>query len=451
MKPQYLKIILTNILCLFIINASYRLSLRLYVPPWPTTLNVIMYELYPNGASTGRMCNYGNLTYGCTAYCNNFIDVCQRIQTFFYPYGGSTINIPLETYYLLDVMSAEMDPSIYKESQTLKALAIAERSYIGYHISHQSLINNSTQYQVFIPYKFDAQNPWSTPLEPNVVEPCSNIALLNSAQRRACDAVALKYYISPAGSDEPARTNHFMDVRDNTYSSGDQSYLIGVQEPISTACDAVTPCYPPGPNCTIYGMSQRGAGRWVLGHECSYLEAPTYPGNSNGEEWSVRWFSEQQILFHYYTGVYLRDKDTGAYIGSSYRWNPLQIDGLPTIIHSNNSYPITINVQNTGIEDWSCAYPNFNYQLNYKWTKYGYIEYIGQNPVGLCPQARGSSSVKTVEITVPNWGPGLYALHFDVYVTSANGNFWFSNIGWPTYSIRFCLDGTCMFLPITRR
>jgi len=49
---------------------------------------------------------------------------------------------------------------------------------------------------------------------------------------------------------------------------------------------------------------------------------------------------------------------------------------------------------------------------------------------------------------IPNWGPGAYAIRFDIYVTSAYGNFWFSDYGWPTYSVSVCVDGPCqVFIP----
>lgn len=49
---------------------------------------------------------------------------------------------------------------------------------------------------------------------------------------------------------------------------------------------------------------------------------------------------------------------------------------------------------------------------------------------------------------IPNWGPGAYTLRFDIYVTSANGNFWFSEQGWRTYNVSVCVDGPCKgFIP----
>ena len=50
---------------------------------------------------------------------------------------------------------------------------------------------------------------------------------------------------------------------------------------------------------------------------------------------------------------------------------------------------------------------------------------------------------------IPAWGPGAYTIRFDIYVTSANGNFWFSDYGWPSYDVGVCVDGECKaFIPL---
>ena len=50
---------------------------------------------------------------------------------------------------------------------------------------------------------------------------------------------------------------------------------------------------------------------------------------------------------------------------------------------------------------------------------------------------------------IPNWGPGAYTIRLDIYVTSAYGNFWFSDSGWPPYSVSVCVDGPCqVFIPL---
>jgi len=50
---------------------------------------------------------------------------------------------------------------------------------------------------------------------------------------------------------------------------------------------------------------------------------------------------------------------------------------------------------------------------------------------------------------IPNWGPGAYTLRFDIYGTSAYGNFWFGDSGWPTYDVSVCVDGPCKaFIPL---
>jgi len=69
----------------------------------------------------------------------------------------------------------------------------------------------------------------------------------------------------------------------------------------------------------------------------------------------------------------------------------------------------------------------------------------------VCGTPKGDPS-PTVNLTmenIPNWGPGAYTLRFDIYGTSAYGNFWFGDSGWPTYDVSVCVDGPCKaFIPL---
>ncbi|PKO19558.1 MAG: hypothetical protein CVU38_21555, partial [Chloroflexi bacterium HGW-Chloroflexi-1] len=56
--------------------------------------------------------------------------------------------------YLRDVVPQEMGPAAYHPT-AIQAQAIAARSFAYYHIRQGSSINNSTQYQAFIPRKYD--------------------------------------------------------------------------------------------------------------------------------------------------------------------------------------------------------------------------------------------------------------------------------------------------------
>ncbi len=209
--------------------------------------------------------------------------------------------------------------------------------------------------------------------------------------------------------------------------------------------------------CSLYpedcghgrGMSQKGASRWARGNLSFNI-------NRDLGAWSVRWERAEQILVHYYTSVHIRDTgNNNALLTPSYRWNPLQInwgtsDNRPPAMSHGGTYTISVEVQNTGVSDWTCGYPNFSYALRCRWAKAGFGEVTGSGSASVCGTSKGDPS-PTVNLTIqniPNRGPGAYTLRFDIYVTSANGNFWFSEQGWRTYNVSVCVDGPCKgFIP----
>ncbi len=398
-----------------------------------------MFELiYPGGGNTYVPCSSDDTSFGCTAFVGD--------DNHPYPYGtANPVTIPIETDHFLDVVPQEM--GTYYHPTALQAQAIAARTYAYWHIHQGSTINNSNEFQVFIPYKFESLPPATFP--DNTSDPCAS-SNLNANQRIVCGAVAPRHYVSYGtypNDDLPAFTEFTSDVYDHTISHPQQGtlypYLLGVDNPISTACDAN--------NFGHYrGMSQEGASRWARGNQCSYAAQGDMP-------WSVHWERPEQILVHYYTGVHLRDAgNNNALLTPSYRWNPLQInrgtpDNRPPAMSHGGSYPISIEVQNTGVSDWTCGYPNFSYELRYRWAKAGHGEVTGSSWASVCGTPKGDPS-PTVNLTIqniPNWGPGAYTIRFDIYVTSAYGNFWFSDYDWPPYRVSVCVDGPCqVFIPL---
>jgi len=138
------------IICLIssLIPTSESKAAYLTVPPWPTNVPVNMYELLDRGDITGTQCSTGDIVYGCTAFCYNSTIACEQSQLIGYPYSTSTIYIPIEKYYLLDVVSSEMNPWKWSELVALQAQAIAARSFIGYHLNNSlGLINNSMNFK----------------------------------------------------------------------------------------------------------------------------------------------------------------------------------------------------------------------------------------------------------------------------------------------------------------
>ncbi|MBK7201924.1 SpoIID/LytB domain-containing protein [Candidatus Amarolinea dominans] len=225
----------------------------------PTNITVRMYRLFSGGGSTGILCSSNDTSYGCTAFVGD--------SGHAYPYGtNNPITIPIETDYLLDVVPSEVSVEAFHPT-AIQAQAIAARSYAYWHINQGSTINNSTQFQVFVPYAFEVLPPTTFP--DNSGDPCASNNL-NDDQRIVCSAVAPRHYISYGtypNDDLPAFTEYFADIPNRTLNGG-QPYLIAVDDPISSHPDIVQDGHG-------HGMSQKGASRWARGN-LSYSE-PDYP------------------------------------------------------------------------------------------------------------------------------------------------------------------------------
>jgi hypothetical protein len=415
------------------------------IPTIPYTpepsIRVKMNALDNNGAaSRDTLCGKedGRFLYGCTAFCVDSgvdPDRCNREQRLAYPYGEDSVPwLDIEGDYLPDVLSQEMGPDF--EDVSLLAGAIAMRSYVLqlFEWLEDHTINNSTQYQAFIPYKFNTYQPASPGIACGVPDP-----LLDEKQRRICNAIAPRYYLSPDYNDYPARANHIGDILGNTETAYDKEgniekpYLIGVNDPISFSCYAYTVNED-----QRYGMSQSGANRWVRGNQC-YLDS------YGSEPWSVRWTTAEQILFHYFTRVQLRDASNGKQILSpDWRWNPLRIewgtpDNQPPVMVAGRTSTFKIEIQNTGIDTWSCDFegeipiPREYYRLRYRWlTSDAAIITTGEG-VPVCDLEPGSSTSVELPVWIPANLPGEYILRLDMYHTSTY--FWFSDGGWPPYDV----------------
>ena len=409
----------------------------------PDSITVTMYRLvYPGGGNTNIACqlNPPDENWGCTWF-DRFHYPSDQVRP--YPYATNPIAIPIETDYLLDVVPQELPP--YYHPTAVQAQAIAARTYAYWHINQGSTINNSISYQAFIPYKFESLPPATFPDNPS--DPCAS-SNLNTDQRIVCGAVAPRYYISYGtypNDDLPAFTEFTGDVYDHTISHPQQGtlypYLLGVDNPISTACDAN--------NYGHYrGMSQEGASRWARGNQCSYATQGDMP-------WNVRWERAEQILVHYYTGVHIRDA-TGTRLTPEYRWNPLNIDwgtpdNRPPIMYYGGSYPVTVQVQNTSIYDWPID--GQSWALFYHWAKAGFGEMASGNRAWTTGDMPKGDPPYTFSLTIndiPNWGPGAYTLKFDMLLFTYGGTYWFSTTyGWPTYDVGICVDGPCkVYIPL---
>jgi hypothetical protein len=433
-----------------------------YTPP--SNITVRMYRLNLDGSpwvdqSTGNraLCSYTSTVYGCTAFTGNW--------TYRYPYGyANPVTVPIETDYLLDVVSQEMG-ILTSHSIARHAQAIVARSY-AYHREHFDshtgtlTMNNSTEAQVFIPYRWEKWGNQSH-FSPNPSNPCHwwQDDFL-PPQRAVCAAVnASKNYVTGVnhvydlpstplfGTNAPAFTKYFQDTYNHspTATLTEPSlvpgttrpvypYLVGVVDPVSSHPNVPTVLHR-------HGMSQNGASRWAYGN---------MGWQGNLDRWSVTWNSVEQILVHYYTNARVRTQNGNSTIPDG-RWNPLKIgwgtaNNQPPQMQHGSAYPITVELQNTGTQDWTCNFPSENYALKYRWTRHG-NQATGTGQASVCGIARGRAS-QPLNLTIqniPNWGPGTYGLHFDV--ESINGEIRL----WSTYTVLVCVGNQpCgeAFLPL---
>ncbi len=239
--------------------------------------------------------------------------------------------------------------------------------------------------------------------------------------------------------DKPTQANHFSDVANRTEDvSFDDLALVGVEDPISINQQ---PCPASGAaSFNHYGLSQIGANRWARGNRCG-IDLP-------GELWSVQWTRAEQILFHYFTRVHLRDANNDKQIISpAWRWNPLKFqwkatDSQPPVLRIGSSYQAVIQIQNTGIYPWQCIgldgfpIPDSRYNLRYFWSSTGPSGWwqLGKGEVSVCDIQPGDPSPeKIIAIDDIPTTAGHYILHFDINDTVKNS--WFRSGGWPTYDV----------------
>ncbi len=423
---------------------AHRATITPYIPPVDITLQV--YQLTLGGARRlpYTLCEPGSTAWGCTVFCNEVDFPCVRTMTMPYPYTTNPITIPIESDYLLDVVPLEM--GTYYHATALVAQAAAARSYAYRAIYDGRVINNSTAFQAFIPYKFESLPTASFPDSPET--PCAS-GNLNSRQRIICDAVAPGYYVAYGSTLEefvPAFAEFSADAWLRTVNGG-RVYLRGIEDPISSGCDANNYGHQ-------RGMSQEGASRWARGNRCSYA-------GTGDEPWSVRWDDARQILTHYYTGIQLRNS-AGAQLTPDYRWTPLEIDwrsnGVnPPLLQPGETRTITFTVQNTGIYTWTGQVS----LAHHGWEDESGTPVITATTSVSIPQtvAPGESIRVGIPLTSPSQSEALrrYHMRFDMLLHEEGGPVGFSlrepERPWPIYEVKITVMilPNKMFLPLSLR
>jgi hypothetical protein len=403
-----------------------------------------MFSLDPIDGSPLAPCSSSNSEkWGCTAFCNNGDESGQRWEecasgaTKPYPYGSNNAPpVQIESDYLLDVVSHEAFPGILS-AVAVEANAIAARSFTYGHISATHTIDNSTNKHVFVPYRFESLNPTVAPNNPANV--CSSTNL-NPAQQKVCNGAARRYYVSygtAPNDDYPAITEYFSDIPNQTVT-GSVPYEISVADPISNPADHVG---------HGRGMSQNGASRWGYGNK-------GFRGNL--ASWSVQWTQPEHILFHYYTGVHLRDaNNNNTRLSPDYRWNPLAVNWggeatKPPDMQVGATYNVAIQLQNTGAVNWGS-----DVRLSCQWKKPdGSIVNCATsaNPGTLTM----GSPAPTITLPVsPNTGftNGIYTLMIDMKQGSTFFHNRESGKPWPTLNYSVCIGNNCgkIFLPLVMK
>lgn len=233
-----------------------------------------------------------------------------------YPFSATEITIGMEGHlvngkqqgYLHNVTPTEIALSVSSQGNkplaSVKAQAIAARTFAFYHISLGANIDNAaTSYQVYVPFRYD-----DAP---------------NAQKQRVDEAVSeILYLVTPTTLDPILA--HFGADNDEYTTQGAASYLKRIYDPISALIGSDV-------GTSHGGMSSNGASRWGFGHESN--RGPVSPDNSNypgdnkgdGNFWSVHWDEAFQILTHYYTGIQIVNANSD-FLLPSYRWNPLTVD-----------------------------------------------------------------------------------------------------------------------------
>jgi hypothetical protein len=341
---------LSLVVFLFILGDSDIEAQTSFVPP-----NTVLVEMYPldgEGNQTRNRCEPGSRVYGCTAYCNDLPDKCSLAKSDGYPFSSSSVIIGFEGFtfngveqgYLQNIIPTEVSIDGH-HSLTLFAQAIAARSYGSYKQKFYPVVTNSNADQVYIPFQFDA--------------------LTQSQQDKVTAALTPRHYMSyhteffdsirQITADDPIFSEFSADALERTLSNGEQStkhpYLLGIRDPISgdptINCNIWRNCVVDGVKLAHErGLSQNGASRWARGSTSWFQNPPA------AAAWSVHWTRIEQILTHYYTGIHLRDANSGNQIVTPpNRWVPLGL-AAPTALCANQSGLLHLRLQNTGTSVW---------------------------------------------------------------------------------------------------
>jgi len=183
---------------------------------------------------------------------------------------------------------------------------------------------------------------------------------------------------------------------------------------------------PDGPHKGIYdpvaaedessatGLGQHSTNHWAMGLHNERMGEPVDVPN-------VQWSDYRQILVHYYTGVHIEEHE-GPILTPNYRWNMLEHD-IPTSMTAGQQYPLTVVLQNTGLEAWT----ENNYYLGHRWCDAGGVSCGDWTTIPLdaasWPVNPGDLAAAELVVQTPA-SPASYLLRFDL--SGPGQNNWFS-------------------------
>jgi len=387
----------------------------------PATVIVYMLNLDGSGESLGIPCNQGDgADTGCVEEGSGFTYPptdpsyityvkCPQDHPNDPNYcDKNPLRFDVEHYYLYNVLPREMNVAendvtlVALKAQALAARSIADWKAIKRYPDDFKSVVNSTAVQIFMPGSFENYNPSATPLIQQAVNETSgqylyhDDGLVGDLHKLSIDA--------EFGSDFFSNTNY------QPNQPNPPSYLVGIQDPISTMCGAQNN------NGGYGGMSQLGAIRWSKGNQCA---------GSGNQPWPVAWTDYRQILVHYYTGIDILNA-SGGKVAPDDRWNLLWHNASAEMT-AGQPYDISLKLQNTSTWDWTG-----NAILGWQWTP------NSQGWQGNIPltATQGETIDQAVSIVAPS-ANGTYTLHLDV---GRAGGSWFSS-GWPDAEIPVAITG----------
>lgn len=409
-----------------------------------TQVSVTVYQLDPNSGlkvvdSHGHYhkCTANDTVFGCVETLGS----APAGTT--YPYSKNPVLLNMDSQYLPEVLASELGNQFdYTASTITWDQAIASRTVIDWKYRYKGSVDNSTIFQLFVPLGFEyliGSTALALPLDP-----CNATNVLNQRQQLVCggiNATPGQFLADNSGASVDAE--YFSDVALQTLNEGSKTYLISVNDPISTAaCGA-----PSNPVGNGWGMSQKGAIRWLIGNQCANQYDQNAHNNGQPKPWSVTWSDYRQILAHYYTGIDILDAYNNSHVPPD-RWNLLSHDIPMHSIAGNfvpgnyggsgtnegnvyyqmnpgQTYNVNLSLQNTSSLQWN------NVVLGYQWTPVGGTLGNWQTLVSLPSTSPGSSQAVIPSIPAPS-ASGIYTLHLDL---EHQGGAWFSNSGWPDAEI----------------